>query len=77
MSKSKRNAFKSADATFCNLESCSKKTSCIRWIGQPEYEEFRNHPRLSTLLINDEKECTIFSSIFLYDLLLDIMKGVR
>ena len=74
---SKRKPFSSADATFCGLESCSKKKSCIRWIGQPEYEEFRNHPRLSTLLINDEKECTIFSSIFLYDLLLDIMKGVR
>ena len=75
MSKSKRNAFKSADATFCNLESCSKKTSCIRWIGQPEYEEFRNHPRLSTLLINDEKDCDIFSSINLYNRLLDITKG--
>ena len=73
----KRKGFSNADNTFCCLESCSKKKSCIRWIGQPEYEEFRNHPRLSTLLINDEKECTIFSSIFLYDLLLDIMKGVR
>ena len=73
----KRKGFSSSDNTFCSLESCSKKKSCIRWIGQPEYEEFRNHPRLSMLLINDEKECTIFSSIFLYDLLLDIMKGVR
>ena len=76
MSKSKRNAFKSADATFCGLESCTKKKACIRWIGQPEYEEFRNHPRLSMLLIDDEKDCTIYTSINLYNKLLDITKGV-
>ena len=71
----KRKGFSNAENTFCNLESCSKKKSCIRWIGQPEYEEFRNHPRLSMLLINDEKECGIYTSINLYNKLLDITKG--
>lgn len=70
---SKKILFSSVDNTFCKLENCSKKNNCVRALIH--YPQFVNHPRLSTLLINDEKECTIFSSITVVKYLEDIVGG--
>lgn len=51
----KNRFFTSYDNTFCNLETCKKKEKCIRWIGH--YPQWKDHPRLSMLLIDKEEDC--------------------
>ena len=52
--------FPSADYTFCELSSCSKKEECMRYIEH--YPRLKEHPRLSIYLIEDETKCTLFKS---------------
>lgn len=69
----KNNLFTSTDNTLCDLENCSKKHKCIRWIGH--YPQWKNHPRLSMLLIEKEENCRIFTSINMLTYLEDILGG--
>lgn len=69
----KNRFFTSYDNTFCNLETCKKKEKCIRWIGH--YPQWKNHPRLSMLLIDKEEDCNIFTSVNMVTYLEDILGG--
>ena len=51
--------FPSAGHTFCELETCSRKNTCMRWLGHYG-EGITNHPRLSTMIYEDENMCNTY-----------------
>ena len=52
--------FSSTDYTFCELETCSRKKDCMRYFHHKEYDRFKNHPRLSFMMIKNSENCLQF-----------------
>ena len=53
--------FTSSDHTFCVLKSCSKKENCVRYLEHYS-ERIKLNPRISILMLENEKDCNLFIS---------------
>ena len=51
--------FNSADCTFCDLDTCPIKNTCMRWLGHYG-ENITENPRLSMLFHEDYNMCNAY-----------------